>query len=326
MIRFFCRISIAPQQNRIRTSEHRRWGASLRAAISLAPFLLIAALVASPGAAPNAGASDPGEGYLLVGSDGGAFAYGTVGFYGPYSKLTLNLPIVGAAVTANGGGYVEAGGDGGTFLFGNAPSDGSIYKFSNQSSQQMGLGNVVGVALTPDNQGYWLATNTGYVCGFGDAVVYYDNNLQYVPETNGCWPSATNSGSMVGIAADPASPNSGYWLVSSTAGVFAFGAAGYHGGTPGITNAVGIAPTADGGGYWIAGSDGGVFAYGDAPFFGSYGATFTNGVVGILAVPAAANDGYWLVHSNGQLLPFGHAAFLGSEEDQTLGGPIVGIA
>jgi hypothetical protein len=295
--------------------------------MALLPFLFSAALVSIPGSVPNAGASDPGEGYLLVGSDGGAFAYGNLGYYGSMAGQHLSLPIVGAAVTSNGGGYVEAGGDGGTFLFGNAPSDGSIYKFSNQSSQQMGLGNVVGVALTPDNQGYWLATNTGYVCGFGDAVVYYDNFAQYIPETNGCWPSAPYSGSMVGIAADPASPNSGYWLVSSTAGVFAFGAAGYHGGTPGITNAVGIAPTADGGGYWIAGSDGGVFAYGDSFFFGSYGATFTtNGVVGILGVPAAANDGYWLVRSNGQLLPFGHAAFLGSEEDQTLGGPIVGIA
>jgi hypothetical protein len=310
-----------------RARGHRRLGVLVRAVMALTPFLLVATFLSSPGTALNGGASAPAEGYLLVGADGAAFAYGTVGFYGPYSPLTLNMPIVGAAETPNNGGYVEAGGDGGTFIFGNAPGDGSIYKFSGQSSQQMGLGNVVGVALTPDNQGYWLATNTGYVCGFGDAVVYYDNNSQYIPETNGCWPSATNSGSMVGIAADPASSNSGYWLVSSTGSTFAFGWAGYHGGTPGITNAVGMAPTPDGGGYWIAGSDGGVFAYGDAGFFGSYGGAFTSyGVVGILGIPSSLDDGYWLVRSNGELLPFGHAAFLGSEEGVALVKPIVGIA
>ena len=288
--------------------------------------VLAALLVAFPCFVPNASASGPGEGYLLVGSDGGAFTFGTVGFHGSMSGQHLNMPVIGSAVMSNGGGYVEAGGDGGVFNFGNAPADGSIYKFSNQSSQQMGLGNVVGIALTPDNQGYWLATNTDYVCGFGDAVVYWDNNSNYVSETNGCYPSAINSGAIVGIAADPASSNSGYWLVSYTGGVYGLGAAGYHGGSPtGVTNAVAMASTPDGNGYWIAGSDGGVFAYGDAPFFGSYGATFTtSGVTGIYGTPDG--NGYWLARLNGALLSFGDAAFLGSMEDQTLGGPIVGVA
>ena len=36
---------------------------------------------------------------------------------------------------------------------------------------------------------------------------------------------------------------------------------------------VGMTPTADGQGYWLVGADGGVFAFGDAPFFGSRAAT-----------------------------------------------------
>jgi hypothetical protein len=32
---------------------------------------------------------------------------------------------------------------------------------------------------------------------------------------------------------------------------------------------IGLVPTADDSGYWLVGSDGGIFAFGDAPFVGS---------------------------------------------------------
>ncbi len=59
-----------------------------------------------------------GEGYWLVGSDGGVFAYGDADYFGSTGGKHLNAPIVGIAVTANGNGYWLVGSDGGVFAFG----------------------------------------------------------------------------------------------------------------------------------------------------------------------------------------------------------------
>jgi hypothetical protein len=40
-----------------------------------------------------------GNGYWLVASDGGVFAYGDAGFYGSTGGTVLNRPIVGMAST-----------------------------------------------------------------------------------------------------------------------------------------------------------------------------------------------------------------------------------
>jgi beta-glucanase (GH16 family) len=81
---------------------------------------------------------------------------------------------------------------------------------------------------------------------------------------------------------------SGYWLVASDGGIFAYGDApfeGSPGGTPLNKPIVGMAATPDGGGYWLVASDGGIFAYGDAPFEGSPGGTPLNKpIVGMAAV------------------------------------------
>jgi hypothetical protein len=66
--------------------------------------------------------------------------------------------------------------------------------------------------------------------------------------------------------------STGYWLVSASGGVYAFGTAGFYGSMGGKhLNApiTGIVPTSDGKGYWLVAKDGGVFAFGDAPFVGS---------------------------------------------------------
>jgi hypothetical protein len=295
--------------------------ASLVAATQLVATAVLAVLL---GPASTAGASGTGQGYLLVGSDGGAFAYGNVGYYGSEAGQQLTKPIVGASVTNNGGGYIEIGGDGGVFVFGNAPNDGSIYQFGNGSSQSWFGGNIVGGALTSDNGGYWLVSNNGVVCGFGDAAVY--NTSNQLLGTNWCWFVGSISG-IVGFSAEPA--NGGYWFVTNTGGVYAFGGASYYGGSPGISNAVGMASTIDGGGYRLVGSDGGVFAYGDAAFYGSVGGASISNVTGILTIVhfgGPYSSGYALARSNGALFLFGDAAFLGSMEDQFLAGPIVGIS
>jgi hypothetical protein len=67
----------------------------------------------------------------------------------------------------------------------------------------------------------------------------------------------------------------GYWLVASDGGVFAYGAARFHGsaGNLRLTKPiVGMALDRSGGGYWLAARDGVIFTYGYAPFFGCVGA------------------------------------------------------
>jgi hypothetical protein len=72
-------------------------------------------------------ASTPdGNGYWLVGSDGGIFAYGDAGFYGSHGGSPLNGPIVGMASTPDGNGYWLVGSDGGIFAYGDAMFFGSM--------------------------------------------------------------------------------------------------------------------------------------------------------------------------------------------------------
>ncbi len=124
-----------------------------------------------------------------------------------------------------------------------------------------GANSFVGIASTPDGEGYWLAQAGGGVYSFGDVGFY---------------------GSLPGIGVRPAQPvvgiastpdGKGYWLVGADGGVFAFGDAGFYGSLPGLhisPNApvAGIASTPDGKGYWLVGADGGVFAFGDATYQG----------------------------------------------------------
>ena len=45
------------------------------------------------------------QGYWLVASDGGIFAFGDAGFHGSTGNIRLTKPVVGMAVTPDGGGY-----------------------------------------------------------------------------------------------------------------------------------------------------------------------------------------------------------------------------
>jgi hypothetical protein len=120
----------------------------------------------------------------------------------------------------------------------------------------------------------------------------------------------------------------GYWLVASDGGIFAYGAAGFHGSTGGMTlnkPVVGMAATPDDGGYWLVASDGGIFAYGDAGFYGSTGGLVLNKpVVGMAATPDG--HGYWLVASDGGIFAYGDAGFYGSTGGLVLNKPVVGMA
>jgi hypothetical protein len=157
---------------------------------------------------------------------------------------------------------------------------------------------VVGAAAAPGG-GQWMVTATGAVLAV-DAPHLGD--LAGVPLRS----------PIVGMAAAPS--GTGYWLVASDGGVFAFGSAPFLGSTGAVRlnrPIVGMAAAPSGAGYWLVASDGGVFAFGSAPFLGSTGSlTLNQPIAGI----AAHHDGlgYWLVARDGGVFAFGRAAFLGA--------------
>jgi hypothetical protein len=79
-------------------------------------------------AAPIVGGAErpQGDGYWLVGADGGVFAFGGAPYLGGMAGKQLAKPIVGMAATDTGAGYVLVGADGGVFAFGDATFHGSL--------------------------------------------------------------------------------------------------------------------------------------------------------------------------------------------------------
>ena len=226
---------------------HRRrqrvHGVSLRAGRSLAALLTLAALAALGVAAPAAPATTP--------PPDSAVPFGTTGV-GANAVSNPNAPIVGMAPT--GLRRVLAGGsDGGVFGYGDA------HFFGSAGSLRLNT-PIVGMAATPDGDGYWLVACDGGIFSYGDAGFY------------GSAGSLTLNAPVVGMAATR--DGGGYWLVASDGGIFSYGDARFDGSAGALAlNApvVGMAATPDGGGYWLVAADGGVFSYGDAVFSGSTG-------------------------------------------------------
>ncbi|HVW34636.1 MAG TPA: hypothetical protein VHL53_19040 [Acidimicrobiia bacterium] len=98
-----------------------------------AAIVTAAALFAAPsGAAPQPNQPTPpangdtnGNGYWLVGSDGGVFTYGDAGFFGSEAGRKLNKPITDIVPTPDRQGYWLVASDGGIFSFGDAKFFGS---------------------------------------------------------------------------------------------------------------------------------------------------------------------------------------------------------
>src|SRR5581483_729300 len=198
---------------------------------------------------------DPkGQGYWLVASDGGIFAYADSRFFGSTGNVRLNQPIVGMTPTPSGTGYWLVAADGGVFAF-DAPSFGSAAGRARSP--------VVAIAPTSSGQGYWVVTADGQIFSFGDAENFGTTGPLKQP--------------IVGAAAAPG--GHGLWLVARDGGIFAFGEAGFYGSTGALTlnqPIVGMAHSPSGHGYWLVASDGGIFAFGDAGFFGSTGSIKLN--------------------------------------------------
>ncbi|MFN8036318.1 MAG: hypothetical protein U0V73_10320 [Acidimicrobiia bacterium] len=188
-----------------------------------------------------------GNGYWLVGVDGGVFACGDAGFFGSTGDRRLVAPIAGIAGTPTNQGYWLVAADGGVFAFGDAEFHGSTGGTPLNAP-------VRGLASTPSGNGYRLVAADGGVFAFGDAGYF------------GSMAGHRLSSPVVGLASTPS--GNGYWLVAADGGVFAFGDAEFYGsmaGHPLNAPVARIVPTSSGRGYRLVARDGGVFAFGDAP-------------------------------------------------------------
>lgn len=195
------------------------------------------------GIAPTA----DGDGYWLLGRDGGVFSFGDARFYGSTGSLRLNAPVVAMAATPDGGGYWFVSSDGGVFAYGDATFYGSMGGHHLNAP-------IVGMDVDQATGGYWLVASDGGIFSF-NASFY------------GSAGSLVLRSPIVGMQAAP--DGSGYRLAASDGGVFSYDlpfAGSYTG--QGLHPTVGI--TGQGStGYWLLDSCGGVYSFGSAPFYGS---------------------------------------------------------
>ena len=143
-----------------------------------------------------------GDGYFMVASDGGVFAFGDAKFEGSCPGIG---GCAGTAVAVmpdhTGNGYWLVTNTGGVYAFGDA----GYYGGPTPSPVHV----VDGVA-TRDGNGYWLLFSNGVVDNFGDA----DSFGAPVGYVNAFNPATTIF---------PTVDNQGYWVASARGDVFSYG-------------------------------------------------------------------------------------------------------
>jgi hypothetical protein len=140
-----------------------------------------------------------------------------------------------------------------------------------------------------------------------------------------CYSIGGCAGSAVSVIPDAS--GDGYWLVTSTGNVYAFGDAAYLG-APGlestpITSAV---ATPDRGGDWIMDGSGQVFSYGDATRPGALAPGSTEPLDPAMAIFADSSQGYWISTAQGAVSNFGDAPSDGGMSGTKLNGAIIAAA
>ncbi|HZQ98236.1 MAG TPA: hypothetical protein VFC93_05390 [Chloroflexota bacterium] len=212
-------------------------------------------------------ATPNGDGYYVLGRDGGVFAFGNAPFLDSIPGLPppYNVAHGGAiamAVTPTGKGYYILTGDGGVFTFGDAHFYGSIPGLPPPYNVAEGID----LAVTPTGKGYYVLARDGGVFSFGE--------VQFYGSMPGL-PPPFNRTPVTRIALTPT--GRGYYILGEDGGIFAFGDAVFRGSIPGLPppfnaahgGAMAITVTPTGKGYRVLTGDGGVFAFGDAVFVGS---------------------------------------------------------
>jgi hypothetical protein len=173
-------------------------GVGLAPADSLAPKRLAAPIVAMV-------ASPTGQGYLLVASDGGVFAFGNALFHGSCPGIGgCNGSVIAVVPDAGEQGYWVVTSTGHVYAFGNA---------KNVASGEPGAtpAPITGATASADGRGYLIVDAKGDVYNYGDAQKYGKTPLGIsVPSTE-----------IVGIV--PTSDGLGYWLMGRAGSVYNYG-------------------------------------------------------------------------------------------------------
>ena len=155
--------------------------------------------------------SNDDNGYFMVASDGGVFAFGDAHFAGSCPGIG---GCAGAAVAvmpdASGRGYWLATSTGNIYTFGDAAYFGAP-----------GHGAVTSAVATPDGLGYWILLADGQVFAYGDAV------------GAGSPPAGAFGGLNAATAIFSTSDGAGYWVSSALGSVYNFGDAPNDGGMAG---------------------------------------------------------------------------------------------
>jgi hypothetical protein len=194
-------------------------------------------------------------GYWLLAKDGRVFAFGDAESFGSPYSLKLKVTAVGMATTPDGQGYWVAAANGGVFAFGDAAFYGSMAGKRLQKP-------LVGIAAAPAGRGYWLASADGGVFAFGEAAFYGSlRSIGVIGEGHlASQPvgitAATEAGYRV-VAGDGGVFSFGTPYYGSLPAKHQ------------LAEVSGAAPSPDGGGYYLVSSTGQVYAFGDAPYLGS---------------------------------------------------------
>jgi hypothetical protein len=152
--------------------------------------------------------SSTGQGYFMVASDGGVFAFGDAKFAGSCPGIGgCSGSAVAVMPDHSGNGYWLVTSTGAIYAFGDAPY------FGGPPPEPVA---VVDAVPTPDGQGYWLLYANGAVYPYGDAV-NDGGPLGYVNIYN---PAR---------AIFPTADGVGYWVASAKGDVFSSGDAPFLG-------------------------------------------------------------------------------------------------
>lgn len=159
-----------------------------------------------------------GKGYLLVGSDGGIFAFGDAKVSGSCNKGgTCSGPVVAAVADPAAQGYWLVTRTGHVYAYGQARRMGQC-----TSAVTSRHSAAVAAAASSSGRGLWVLTARGTVCHVGSAGIYH--------QLSG--PTPEFSSSLTGAAIVPVFASAGYWVVTSAGQVLCYGAAPQFGDLP----------------------------------------------------------------------------------------------
>jgi Peptidase A4 family len=170
---------------------------------SHAPHHLVAPIVAIV-------PTENGKGYLMVGKDGGVFAFGNAHFAGSCASIGgCPAPVVTVVPDATGNGYWMLLTNCDMVAFGDAP------KITDTNCQSFAHANkltATSAAATPSGKGYWVLLSNGTVFPEGNAMA-----LGPGPDAKAA------SASDPAVAIVPTSDGRGAWVVDANGAVDAFG-------------------------------------------------------------------------------------------------------